>query len=85
MTARNGVPSSGPGRRSKPVRSEPERMSDEVRSWAGHWVAIEGEHVIAAEQNPAELAAKLHEMGATSRVVVRFVPEPTDVITIGVG
>ena len=67
-------------------RLEPERTPDSLHGFEGRWVAMVGNEVIAAAHNPRELAAMLHEMGPRGKkAVARFVPQPSDVIVIGVG
>lgn len=65
---------------------EPERIPESLARFVGLWVAVLDGDVIAAARNPRELAANLHEMGpGAAKAVARFVPEPSDVIVIGVG
>jgi hypothetical protein len=67
-------------------KASPVRQPDSLKGWEGYWVALVGEDVVAAAHNPRELAAKLHEMGpSVATAVARYVPEPSDVIVIGVG
>lgn len=68
------------------AKAEPVRQPEALKDWAGYWVALVDDKVIAAAHSPRELVAKLHEMGpSAAQAVARYVPEPSDVIVIGVG
>ena len=67
-------------------KAEPVRQPEALNGWEGLWVALLDDKVIEAAHNPRELAAKLHARGpASAKAVARYVPEPSDVIVIGVG
>ena len=62
------------------------RQPDVLQGWEGHWVALLDDQVVEAALTPRELAAKLRARGpSVAKAVAQFVPEPSDVIVIGVG
>lgn len=63
-----------------------EAQSDDVKEWAGYWVAVVDGKVIAAATTSTDLVTKMHEMGAKAEAAVaQFVTPPSDTIMIGVG
>lgn len=71
---------------SKPQRMEPERLSDEVMAWEGHWVALKDGVVLEAALNPEDLVMKVQLLGEKGRgAVSRYIPRRSDVIVIGMG
>lgn len=67
-------------------KAMPARQPDALKGWEGYWVALLDDEVIEAAHSPRELAAKLHAKGpSAAKAVARYVPEPSDVIVIGVG
>jgi hypothetical protein len=67
-------------------KAQPAKQPDSLKGWEGYWVALLDGEVIEAAHSPRELAAKLHARGpAVAKAVARYVPEPSDVIVIGVG
>ncbi len=68
------------------VQSTSTLTVEQRKRWAGSWVAVKDGEVIAAAHNSRELVPAVRQLGARGRgAVAQFVPEPSDVVMIGVG
>jgi hypothetical protein len=63
-----------------------ERQPDELRTYAGHWVAVKGGKVVAVSDSSLGLVAEVHKLGAEGRgAVAQYVAPHSNSIVIGVG
>lgn len=68
------------------VRNDSTLTVEQREHWAGQWVAVKDGEVIAAAHNSRDLVPQVRSLGPKGRgAVAQFVPEPSDVVVIGVG
>lgn len=66
--------------------TEPVRQLEGIERWAGMWIAVKDDVVIAAAYNSHELVPMVISMGPRGEgAVAQFVPHRSEEIVIGVG
>jgi uncharacterized protein DUF5678 len=74
------------GQRRRNRHVEPERALPGLERWAGMWVAVKDDKVVAAANNSRDLVPEVRKLGEAGRgAVAQFVPPRSDEIVIGVG
>jgi hypothetical protein len=75
------------GRKRRPKRMEPERTPESFKGHEGEWLAVKNGHeIVATGKTPFEVTRKVMAGGDEMKdAVIRYHPEYSDVIVIGLG